>query len=211
MKKAIPIFLYILALSLLGYFIGNRIYVLDPKEAIPYLFYYVIFLIFYLVFTVWILIKTLKSNERKKLFLYAVLITWISMIGFPAYYISVLQEEGKKRQIALKKQEQIEYLKKLSDINKQIEIYPDSSSLYLKRARVYRSNGLYDKAIVEAKKSIELEQTSSALWELGWNYYISDDFENAKRIYLKAKEEFPNEEWVDKRLEVINRKLKEND
>lgn len=213
MKKIIFLICYFLTLSSLGYFIGDRIYVLnsvDSEVALAYVFYYAIFLIIYLILTVWILIRTIRSNDGEKLFLYTLLLTWIPMIGFPAYKISLSQQEGQFRQIEFKKEEQIKYLKKLSSINEQISNYPDSSDLYLRRARVYRSNGFYNKAIIEAKKSIELNQTSSGLWELGWNYEISNDFKNAKTTYLIAKKYFPYEEWVGGRLEVINRKLKQN-
>jgi tetratricopeptide (TPR) repeat protein len=209
MKKTPLLLLYILILGALGYFIGNRIYVLDAKEAIVYVFYYAIFLILYLILTVWVIIKTIRSKNSKKWFLYSIFLTWILMIGFPVYNILLLQKEEQQRQIELKKQEHIEYLQKLLDINEQILDHPDSSELYLKKAWVYRSNGLYEKAIIEAKKSIELKRTSSGLWELGWNYEILDEYGKAKTTYLKAKKHFPNEEWIDKRLAVVNRKIEE--
>lgn len=205
-NSVIIIVLYLLLISFISYYVGNKIYNLESKEALAYVFYYILFVLFYILLTGWLLLKKITSHKLRKQYLMTVFFSWIPIIAFPLGSIFLLQNQAEIREIAVKKEEQNIYIKNLSAINQSIESHLDSAELYIERARVYRSNGLYENAIADSKKSIELKLTQDGLWELGWNYEIIGEFDKAKRIYLKAKNHFPNEEWVNIRLGVVSGK-----
>ncbi len=204
--KLLKTFLMIVFI-LTSYYVGTKISNLDAKESMEYFIPYIIFELGYLLTGIIYLIfreKNLKSLSIQ------FLISLLPLFLIPYHFILIKSNEN---QVAVNKLEQLEYhefLINLKNINEIINEYPDSSILYIKRARLKRSQGLWKESIADSQLSLEKEETTEAYWELGWCQENSGYLNDALFSYQKAANLDKSLEWPQKRIEVVKQRLKKS-
>ena len=71
----------------------------------------------------------------------------------------------------------------LQDLEKTLELAPETANAYLVRAQIYTNSGLYSEAITDMEKYIELSGDESVYGSLAQLYEASGDYENALSSY----------------------------
>lgn len=101
---------------------------------------------------------------------------------------------------------QIKFDKKLTALNKQIELNPDDYNSRIEKGFFLRSNGKFELAIKVFKEAQEIDPKKyRAYWEAGYTFNLMKDFQNTISEYEKA---FQADTTKLKLKEQINR-LKE--
>ncbi|MDP0491108.1 MAG: tetratricopeptide repeat protein [Verrucomicrobiota bacterium JB023] len=91
---------------------------------------------------------------------------------------------------------------------KAVELEQDIAQLWYLRGRVLRLTGDHNAACEAYQKALELEPTLALAWyEKGMIHDQNEEFEEAKRCFLKAKSLNLAEPGVEQALEILERKL----
>lgn len=196
-----------LAFILISIYVGTKLYNLDAKEAVEYFVPYIIFVFCYLIAAVAYLIYRLSKGKNIKFLAIQIVISVLPLIIIPyGFNWKKLQEN----QLAVEEIEQMEHEKYLVDlerINLTIKEYPDSSILYIKRAQLKRSQGLWEESLADCQISLNKEENTEAYWELGWCHEHLGHLDKALMSYQKAAILDSSLIWPKKRIEVVKRKI----
>lgn len=181
----------------------------DAKEAVELLVPYYFGAFLYsisaiIIFVFWTIKDKSYLVSIRGFFLSLVVLTVVPF----AFTADQRYEESRARQQFLKREYE-KYVSDLQTLDNIIKINPKSSAHYLERSRLKRSQGLWNEALKDAEMAISIEKTMDGYWELGWCHEYLGNLEDASRAYQSAYVIDSTAEWPNVRLEVVNRRISE--
>jgi tetratricopeptide (TPR) repeat protein len=206
MKQNILTALVLLLFITLGFSVGTKLYTLAEKEAIEFLTPYLLFVVVYIIIAITIIIYRIINRKSIGLVFVRIVLLVVPLIAIPDYFNSKRNTENQKAYEAI---ENTKYQLALKEINLTIQENPDSAFLYLKRGRIQRGHGLYHESISNCKIALTKGESSDIYWEIGWCYEVLEDYPKAKLAYERAIALDSQPSEIQKRLEIIEKKIKE--
>lgn len=209
--KKSNIILFILSFivsSIIGLKLRN---VNDGKEAVELLVPYYFGTLAYTILSIIIFVFWAIKDKPYLVSISGFFLSIVVLIIVPFVFTADQRyEEYRARQQTIKLEHE-KYRSDLRNLDHLIKLNPQSSSYYLERSRLNRSQGRWEEALDDAELAISFEKTMDGYWELGWCHEHLGNFEQAAWAYQSAHALDSIAEWPMVRLEVANRKMKEEE